>query len=187
MELRKREQRQQGYFCTSKASKLRTWRSIWSFASESRESACLGSCRSASPYNASASLYLHTSAYVRIHQHTSAYVMPERLAIHRQRLVIPLPVLVVLASAYVSIRQHTSAYVSIRHAGAPQRKRLVIPLPVLVVLGKLGADVRSHLPLSCQYLHFRTSKANKLKDPQPPCAALSRDPPPSASVFVLLY
>jgi hypothetical protein len=118
--------RQYLYFCTSKASKLRTL-DVVSCVSERREGdqrSALLQQRQLPPHpeqaqvaksSAYVSIRQHTSAYVSIRQHTSAYVtavaasgastlrQPSAYVSVRQR-----------TSAYVSVRQRTSAYVSVR-------------------------------------------------------------------------
>ncbi len=125
------------YFCTSKASKLSTWRLCTS--QRTLRSHCLLSptahtCRSIRQYT-SAYVSIHTSAYVSIRQHTSAYVSI------RQH-----------TSAYVSIRQRTAAYVRIRQHTAALRghcRKAVAQPPLRTPRSYIGAcgacvSIRQH-------------------------------------------
>jgi hypothetical protein len=106
-----RSQRQSLYSCTSKASKLSTWRRGANGCQPSVLRGHILRCQrqlfGTSAAELCCSIRQHTSAYVSIRQRTSAY------ASIRQRMSAYVSICQHM-SAYVSIRQHTSAYVSIR-------------------------------------------------------------------------
>jgi hypothetical protein len=85
-------ERQYSYFCTSKASKLRTSTVQFIALSSFSPTRC----------SINVSIRQHTSAYVSIHQHRQ----------HTSARHAAAP-----TSAYVSIRPHTSAYVSPTRCG----------------------------------------------------------------------